>query len=85
MNKLYVALRLLQLLNERRCITSAIVADDLDVSLRTAQRYLLELSGFPFVVWNERNNSYSLAPAYTLKRTLLSGVGVRTPGTGKRR
>ncbi len=85
MNKLYVALRLLQLLNERRFITSSIVADDLDVSLRTAQRYLLELSGFPFVVYSEQKNSYSLAPNYTLKKALMSGAGACTPGTGKQR
>ena len=50
MNKLDTALRLLRLLNERRCIDSRAVADELNVSMRTAQRYLLELSGLPCVI-----------------------------------
>ena len=73
MNKLHVALRLIQLLNERKSITSRIVADEFNVSLRTAQRYLLELSSMPCVIVSEegQDNHYALAPDYKLKDPLL--------------
>jgi DNA binding protein with HTH domain len=73
MNKLHVALKLLQLLNERKSITSRIVADEFNVSLRTAQRYLLELSGMPCVIVSEegQDNHYGLSPDYKLKGPLL--------------
>jgi hypothetical protein len=44
------ALRLLRLLNERRALTSRIVADEFGVALRTARRHLLHLSGLPSVI-----------------------------------
>jgi predicted transcriptional regulator len=73
MNKLHVALKLLQLLNERKSINSKIVADEFNVSLRTAQRYLLELSGMPCVTVSEegQDNHYGLSPDYKLKDSLL--------------
>jgi hypothetical protein len=71
MNKLDIALKLLRLLNERKAINSAVVAEHLDVSLRTAQRYLLELSTLPCVVSDERNHTYALADDYPLKAALL--------------
>ena len=73
MNKLHVALKLLQLLNERKSINSKIVADTFHVSLRTAQRYLLELSNMPCVIVSAegQDNNYGLAPGYKLRSTLL--------------
>lgn len=75
MNKLDVAIRLLQLLNERKNVNSKIVAEELNVSLRTAQRYLLELSVLPCVVNLNNNHTYSLDPTYKLSEALLSGNG----------
>jgi len=72
MNKLDVALNLLRLLNERRMIDSRIVAEEFNVSLRTAQRYLLELSLLPCVITDEKEHRYSLSPDYRLKNALLS-------------
>ena len=37
------ALRLLRLLNERKVLNSRMVAEEFDVNIRTAQRYLLYL------------------------------------------
>jgi predicted DNA-binding transcriptional regulator YafY len=73
MNKLHVALKLLRLLNERKSINSKIVADEFNVSLRTAQRYLLELSSMPCVVVSEEGQDYhyGLSTDYKLKDPLL--------------
>ncbi len=75
MNKLDTALRLLRLLNERRCIDSRIVAGELDVSLRTAQRYLLELSTLPCVITDENNHTYSVNNDYSVKEAFLRSSG----------
>jgi hypothetical protein len=64
MNKLDVALKLLRLLNERKTIDSKIVARELDVSLRTAQRYLIELSILPCVSNKDNNHTYCLNSGY---------------------
>ncbi len=50
MNKLEVAIKLLRLLNERKSITSKMIADEFNVSVRTAQRYIRELSVLPFAI-----------------------------------
>ncbi len=71
MNKLDVALKLLRLLNERKSIDSTLVADELNVSLRTAQRYLLDLSSLPCVVSDDRNHTYALSTEYRLNPALL--------------
>lgn len=83
MNKLHVALKLLQLLNERKSIDSRIVANELGVSLRTAQRYLLDLSNLPCVVVNENSRVYSLSSDYKLKDSLLIGSGGENPQLGE--
>ena len=70
MNKLDVALKLLQLLNERKTIDSKTVAQELNVSIRTAQRYLVELSILPCVIGNQDNHSYSLNPDYQVNGAL---------------
>lgn len=70
MNKLDVALRLLQLLNERKTIDSRIVAHELSVSLRTAQRYLMELSFLPCVSSKSQTHTYSLNTEYQLNDAL---------------
>ncbi|HJV66319.1 MAG TPA: hypothetical protein VJ550_11340 [Geomonas sp.] len=75
MNKLDVALKLLQLLNERKTIDSKIVAQELGVSLRTAQRYLVELSILPCVAGKQNDHTYSLNPDYALNGALKT----RTP------
>ncbi len=72
MNKLEVAIKLLQLLNERKTITSKVISDEFDVSIRTAQRYLRELSALPCFVNQQKNNSYELYPDYKLKEALLN-------------
>lgn len=71
MNKLHIAVKLIQLLNERKSIDSKTVATELEVSLRTAQRYLLDLSNLPCVMCDEEKNRYYLAPDYHLKDSLL--------------
>ncbi len=72
MNKLDVALKLLRLLNERKKLDSRIVADELGVSLRTAQRYLIDLSSLPCVVADEKTHTYSLTSDYGVKDALLN-------------
>ena len=72
MNKLEVAVKLLQLVNERNTINSNIIAKELDVSLRTAQRYLRELSTLPCIVTQESNKDYVIYPDYKLKEALLN-------------
>lgn len=75
MNKLDVALSLFRLLNERKSIDARLVASELRVSLRTAQRYLLELSALPCVIADEKLHKYALNPDYPLKNALLRGAG----------
>ncbi|MDA8429375.1 MAG: WYL domain-containing protein [Geobacteraceae bacterium] len=72
MNKLHVAVRLLQLLNEKRSITTRIVADDLQVHVRTAQRYLNDISVLPCVVCDEEKHTYSLSPGYVINDSILN-------------
>lgn len=72
MNKLEVAIKLLQLLNERKTITSKVIADELNVSVRTAQRYIQELSVLPCFVSHQDNNTYELYSDYKLKEALLN-------------
>ena len=72
MNKLEVAIKLLQLVNERNTINSNIIATELHVSLRTAQRYLRELSTLPCIVTQENNKDYLIYPDYKLKEALLN-------------
>lgn len=72
MNKLEVAIRLLQLLNERKTVTSKVIADEFQVSLRTAQRYIRELSSLPCFVSTGNTNGYELYPNYKLKDALLN-------------
>ena len=85
MNKLYVALKLLMLLNERKSIWSGMVADELNVSLRTAQRYLNELSGLPCVIVSDGNErKYSLSPEYRLNSALFAvNAAAASPGRGE--
>jgi hypothetical protein len=71
MNKLDVAIRLIQMLNERKFINSNIIAEEFDVSLRTAQRYIKELSTLPCFVSHENSNCYELVPNYKFKEALL--------------
>lgn len=74
MNKLHIAIRLIQLLNENKRIDSKLVATRLEVSLRTAQRYLLDISAMPFVLYDEETFTYSLAGDYTLNDSLLNAA-----------
>ncbi len=71
MNKLDIALKLIRLLNERKALDSRIVATELNVSLRTAQRYLLELSSLPCVIADEKEHIYALNPDYHIRDALL--------------
>jgi HTH domain len=72
MNKLAVTIKLLQLINERKIINSKIIANELNVSLRTAQRYLQELSSLPCLVNQGNSSNYELYPDYKLKDALLN-------------
>jgi len=65
------ALRLLRLLNERKVITSAVVREEFGVSLRTAQRYLVYLSGLPCVTVDEKTHTYSLVSDYLIRDEIL--------------
>lgn len=78
MNKLNVAIKLLQLLNDRKFIDTKIVANELNVSLRTAQRYLLELSTLPCVLFDDKNRSYSLDATNKMNKVLLNGADKKT-------
>ena len=71
-DKLHVALKLIQLLHERRFINLRIVADELDVSIRTAQRYLNELARMPCVISQENSHTYALNPDYKLRSATVS-------------
>lgn len=84
MNKLNVALHLLKLLNERKEIDSALVAGELGVSIRTAQRYLCDLSILPCVSFDEQNHKYSIVEEYPLKKALLdcTAPAIPPPPTG---
>ena len=72
MNKLDVAFKLLRLLNERKDIDSKVVANELNVSIRTAQRYLMELSAMPCVSNGHNNRSYTLNGDYELKKAIMN-------------
>ncbi|TCK59982.1 helix-turn-helix transcriptional regulator [Seleniivibrio woodruffii] len=71
MNKLYVALNLIRLLNENRTVTSALVAEDMGISLRTAQRYLLEMSSLPGVCYDDSRHCWYMAEKYGLSESYL--------------
>jgi len=66
------ALRLLRLLNERRVLTSRIVANEFGVNIRTAQRYLLYLSDLPCVITDEEKHTYSLTSDYIVSDKILN-------------
>jgi len=79
MNKLHVALSLLKLLNERKYVNSAAVAAELNVSIRTAQRYLCDLSSLPCVSHDEQKHTFCLVPDYPLNKVLLDCKGAVKP------
>ncbi|GAB4234289.1 MAG: hypothetical protein OHK0028_10390 [Deltaproteobacteria bacterium] len=66
------ALRLLRLLNEKKVLTSRIVAEEFNVNIRTAQRYLLYLSDLPCVVTDEEKHTYSLTSDYVITDKILN-------------
>jgi len=72
MNKLEVAIKLLRLINNRKIINSKIISEELNVSLRTAQRYLKELSTLPYIVSLDNNGNYEIYSDYKLKEAVLS-------------
>lgn len=71
MNKLYIALNLIKLLNENRYVTSSIVAEEFEVSIRTAQRYLNEMTYLPGVCYDEENHRWYLTDKYGLQDSYL--------------
>lgn len=73
MNKLYIAIELIKLLNENRRVTTKQVADLLDVSLRTAQRYMSEMTYIPGVCYNEEEHFWYLADKYAMSDSYLHG------------
>jgi predicted DNA-binding transcriptional regulator YafY len=66
------ALRLLQLLNEKKVLTSRIVAEEFGVNVRTAQRYLLHLSKLPCVTDGEEKHTYRLISDYVISDKILN-------------
>src|SRR5512134_3840788 len=66
------ALRLLRLLNEKKVLTSRVVAEEFDVNIRTAQRYLLYLSDLPCVVVDEEKHTYTLTSDYVITDKILN-------------
>jgi len=72
MDKLYTALNLIKLLNENKKINSIFVAEKLEVSKRTAQRFLLGLSSLPGVIYDEKDYSYSLVDSNKFEDAFLS-------------
>lgn len=66
------ALRLLRLLNERKVLTSRIVAEEFEVNIRTAQRYLFFLATLPCVVVDEEKHTYSLTSDYVISDKILN-------------
>jgi predicted DNA-binding transcriptional regulator YafY len=72
MNKLEVAIKLLQIINERKVINSRIIADELNVNIRTAQRYLRDLSALPCIGNKNNNRDYELYPDYKFKEAVLN-------------
>jgi predicted DNA-binding transcriptional regulator YafY len=72
MNKLEVAIKLLQIINERKVINSRIIADELNVNIRTAQRYLRDLSALPCIGTKNKNRDYELYPDYKFKEAVLN-------------
>jgi predicted DNA-binding transcriptional regulator YafY len=66
------ALRLLRLLNERKVLTSRVVAEEFGVTIRTAQRYLLYLSALPCVIADEEKHTYTLTSDYVVSDKILN-------------
>jgi len=66
------ALRLLRLLNEKKVLTSRVVAEEFNVTIRTAQRYLLYLSDLPCVVTDETRHTYTLTSDYLIDDKILN-------------
>lgn len=71
MNKLSVALNLIRLLNENREVTSAMVAEDMEISLRTAQRYLLDMGSLPGVCYDEGRHVWYMSERYRVSDSYL--------------
>jgi len=65
------ALRLLRMLNEKKVLNSRLVAEEFDVNIRTAQRYLLYLADLPCVVVDEGKHTYSLITDYVMNDKIL--------------
>lgn len=74
MNKLSVAVKLLHMLTTNKEINSKMVQNEFEISLRTAQRHLLELADLPFVQKNDERNSYSLIDGYKIKKGILENA-----------
>lgn len=80
-DKLNIALKLIQLLNERKSINSKIVAEELHVSIRTAQRYLAELSMLPCVMNLNNNHTYTVNSEYKLSDVFSNGGTTQSRAT----
>jgi len=77
MEQLGKALGLIKLLNEKQKIDSSIVAEEFGVSVRTAQRYLVEASRLLPIQSEEVGKNkfeYSLMEHYSFKDSLMSGT-----------
>jgi hypothetical protein len=72
MAKIDIAIALIKLLNERKAINSKLVASELNVSLRTAQRYIKGLSALPCFSSDDNRHQYELLPDYKFKQALLN-------------
>jgi predicted transcriptional regulator len=72
MNKLEVAIKLLRLVNKRKTINSRIIAEEFSVSLRTAQRYLRELSNMLFIERIDNEGNFEIYSDLKIKEAVLN-------------
>ncbi len=72
MDKLGVAIELIMMLNRYRELDTRKIRDEMGVSIRTAQRYMQQISMIPMVVYNETANTCSLTEDADLKAFLSS-------------
>ena len=72
MDKLGVAIELIMMLNRYQKLDTRKIRDEMGVSLRTAQRYMQQISMIPMVVYDEATNTCALTEDADLKAFLSS-------------
>ena len=72
MNKLHIAIKLIKLMNEKKTVTTKQVAEELEVSQRTAQRYMSDMSYLPGICYDTEACHWFLTEKYELSDSYLS-------------